>query len=594
VESRSNRYATYYRVGSGRGKIDIHNFFDLQYYGPVTDSDGQNFQVTFDTGSSFTWLPGSGCKSCDHIESSASADGDPSITDKGTCQDCAGPHRLRYCGKSLDRSLLLTYGKGSAYGVLCERDFTLGGLTVHGQPYVYVTETDTAMSYLSQAEGIVGMGFSTLSENIQTVMESLVAEDVLSVPQFTFVLTENGRHGSQLILGDTPWDEDFIYSAPVVQPSYWTVQFTSVSVLPPIPSSHDSSFTTVEPSSAPDGGYGYGVSNTDPVIATSRRLGDRDGAGDGGGDVNVTDEAGKVLPISSLGIIDTGSSLIYTPDDPTTYILLLKELQPDLKELKRAQCSHVDPDSPSVGVVQCLCNHVHKWKRLSWDVGNVHFDIGPAEYFIPGLSENPFMCTFAIQPGSGLDGNAWLIGDAFLKKWAATFRLAPKPTVGFSGVYRGGPCSRAEYVGKGPCTGAPPLFPEPFDPMAGDDDHWLQRWSIVWGGVGVVLFGVVVTWFGWTPSCPKRRKTTAEHTEEELASSHEDQQRQARVMRLCEAANQAANHGRDHEPPSGSSNSHRPSPRSSQKGGRLFAMLRSLRTSSSLDEEEGQSGRREG
>merc|ERR1719228_1651200 len=55
----------YTQIQAGPVPIDIHNFQDAQYYGPMkAGTPGQQFNVIYDTGSSNLWIPAHNCSNC--------------------------------------------------------------------------------------------------------------------------------------------------------------------------------------------------------------------------------------------------------------------------------------------------------------------------------------------------------------------------------------------------------------------------------------------------------------------------------------------------------------------------------------------------
>jgi len=108
-------------AGSGSGAIPIHDFQNIQYFGPVSvGNPKQEFQVIFDTGSSNLWIPGKECKTCfahplyDH--------------DKSAMYEKNGTE------------FKIMYGSGPVAGYISRDDVSVGGIDVGATRFAEITD----------------------------------------------------------------------------------------------------------------------------------------------------------------------------------------------------------------------------------------------------------------------------------------------------------------------------------------------------------------------------------------------------------------------------------------------------------------------
>ena len=117
----------------------------------------QSFQVIFDTGSSWLWVPSS------------------------TCTACVGRHRFTPSQSSTYASkgeiVSLKYGTGQCQGVNSTDVVTIGGLTVRKQAFLAVRAEQDMLGV--QADGILGLGYKALAGGVPTVMDTLYAQGLI-------------------------------------------------------------------------------------------------------------------------------------------------------------------------------------------------------------------------------------------------------------------------------------------------------------------------------------------------------------------------------------------------------------------------------
>lgn len=198
---------------SVEAKENLVNAANFAYYGEISiGTPPQNFSVLFDTGSSNTWVPSSlcpasdvACQSHNQYKSSASS----TYVPVGT-------------------NISIVYGTGSMEGFLSNDTVRIAGLNVTNQTFAEATAEPDGFFDSQPFDGILGLGFNTLSNGINTPVDNMIAQGLLDKPEFSVYLR---RNGSSLIGGEIIWGgtDPSIYHGsityvPVSVPQYW--QFT--------------------------------------------------------------------------------------------------------------------------------------------------------------------------------------------------------------------------------------------------------------------------------------------------------------------------------------------------------------------------------
>jgi len=207
----------------------MYALVQMQYYGLLQiGTPPQDFEMLFDTGSSWMWVADKTCTSC---SSNHTFDSTLSST---------------YINETKHREL--QYGKGYCAGFISTDDVLIGDppLKAAGQPFILVNESADNEGF--KADGIMvtptqGLGFKSLSDDYATVMDTLLATGVISQRVFSVFLTDNGfdasvatKDGSTLTIGgyDT---EQFangrnatFLPLTYVQYGYWSVQLAGIQV----------------------------------------------------------------------------------------------------------------------------------------------------------------------------------------------------------------------------------------------------------------------------------------------------------------------------------------------------------------------------
>jgi len=214
-------YPGKYFATKDAGPEKLTNYLDAQYFGEIQiGTPAQTFTVIFDTGSSNLWIPSATCPSSniacrthnqyDSTQSSTSA---PS-----------GVH------------FEIRYGTGSMEGFESIDDVSIAGITSVQQTFAEATEEPGITFVAAQFDGILGMGFPTISVNaITPVFNQMWEQGSLDKNQFAFYLNRDpdGAEGGELYLGGANPDRytgDFTYHD-VTKMGYWQIAMEEVNVM---------------------------------------------------------------------------------------------------------------------------------------------------------------------------------------------------------------------------------------------------------------------------------------------------------------------------------------------------------------------------
>ena len=205
--------------------VAMSNYMDAQYYGEISiGTPSQRFTVVFDTGSSNLWVPSSKCGflqvPCDlhaKFDSKASetyeADGTP---------------------------FAIQYGSGSLSGFLSKDDVKIGDLTVKGQYFAEATKEPGIAFLFSKFDGILGLGFDTISvDKVSPVFYNMMEQKLIDKNMFSFWLNRTSNEdgtasvvGGELVFGGSD-PKHFIGEhtyAPVTREGYWQIKMDDFKV----------------------------------------------------------------------------------------------------------------------------------------------------------------------------------------------------------------------------------------------------------------------------------------------------------------------------------------------------------------------------
>lgn len=200
------------KYGASPDPVEIDDFENAQYYGPITiGTPGNALKVVYDTGSSNLWVPN---------------------------KDCCGPtspHNFYYHDKSSSyhangTKFNIRYGSGPVAGFYSRDRMQIGDISIDNYLFAEVNDVSGlgAAYPIGKFDGICGMGWDSISvDGVQTPVQALVASK-LPEPVFGFYIGDN--KAGELTIGGVNaehYSGDFTY-VPLKSESYWEIALDSV------------------------------------------------------------------------------------------------------------------------------------------------------------------------------------------------------------------------------------------------------------------------------------------------------------------------------------------------------------------------------
>ena len=202
----------------GPESTTIKDYANAQYYGAISiGNPPQSFQVIFDTGSSNLWVPKVGCSHC----------GNPLFGSKSKYDHDSSQSYVEDGGE-----FAIQYGSGSVSGFFSQDTVTLADdLAVQSQRFAEVQDAGgLGLAYaFGKFDGILGMGFTSISiDNTPTVFESMIQQNLVDQPMFSFYLGDNAP--GELMFGgyDASKFTGELTTVKLLSATYWEIGLDGV------------------------------------------------------------------------------------------------------------------------------------------------------------------------------------------------------------------------------------------------------------------------------------------------------------------------------------------------------------------------------
>jgi hypothetical protein len=202
-----SQHAYYQSRANDIQEVPVKDFSNTQYFIDIeVGTPAQTFTVVPDTGSSNLWIYAHDCKSIP-CRTHSTYDSDASSTYETDGADFE-----------------IEYGSGGVKGYVSKDKASFGGVDA-AMSFGEVKSVSGATFYISQMDGIIGLGYDTISVNhLPTFIESSDLED----KSFGFFLHNNPEESYMTIPGMETEGLTKIATHDVIEKSYWNVNLTSV------------------------------------------------------------------------------------------------------------------------------------------------------------------------------------------------------------------------------------------------------------------------------------------------------------------------------------------------------------------------------
>lgn len=198
--------------GTAEHGLPLTNFLNAQYFATVSlGTPPQDFKVVLDTGSSNLWVPSSKCTSIACFLHAK--------------YDSSSSSTYKQNGSSFE----IRYGSGSLSGFVSSDTLDFAGLKIKDQLFAEATEEPGLAFAFGRFDGILGMGYDTISVNhITPPFYELINQKLIDEKVFAFYLGDNNKDsgdGGEAIFGgyDSSHYTGKITWLPVRRRGYWEV-----------------------------------------------------------------------------------------------------------------------------------------------------------------------------------------------------------------------------------------------------------------------------------------------------------------------------------------------------------------------------------
>jgi saccharopepsin len=213
-ESRADAiFSTDAPKSDGIHPVPVSNFMNAQYFSEITiGTPPQTFKVVLDTGSSNLWVPSKSCSSIACFLHST--------------YDSSSSSSYKKNGSDFE----IHYGSGSLTGFISNDVFTIGDLKIKNQDFAEATSEPGLAFAFGRFDGILGLGFDTISVNgIVPPFYQMIEQKLVDEPVFAFYLSDQEGE-SEAVFGGVDKDHysGKIEYIPLRRKAYWEVDLESI------------------------------------------------------------------------------------------------------------------------------------------------------------------------------------------------------------------------------------------------------------------------------------------------------------------------------------------------------------------------------
>ncbi|XP_071569216.1 lysosomal aspartic protease-like [Temnothorax nylanderi] len=156
--------------------VPLTNYKNVQYYGIIEiGTPPQMFRILFDTGSSDLWVPSKNCIL---------------LSQPACLKHNKYDHTKSTTYISQNDSFVLNYEDGCVFGSLSTDVVIVAGLKVVFQSFGEAVNYWGKVSTVKEFDGILRMGYSSLSNTGTSVFQNMIYQRVVSRPVFSFYLNQ--------------------------------------------------------------------------------------------------------------------------------------------------------------------------------------------------------------------------------------------------------------------------------------------------------------------------------------------------------------------------------------------------------------------
>ena len=388
--------------------LKLYNYFNIQYYGSIfIGNKYSKFNVIFDTGSNFLWIPSNNCSNC------------RTYTNK--------------FDKSLSSSTIytnlvknITYAEGFINGTIITDKISLkpGKMEVNNFEIILVNNETNLNGTI--ADGVLGLGIYDENEKKNSLIYSLYLSNAILSPSFSFYLTDS-KKDSRLYIGDI-FDNEYIKNIlyknkidncfiPNGQ-KFWMCELIKIDLLP---KNYNKNNNNNKNTILLENDFDVNLNNT--IIEENITIIENNSItnNDNNNIIPESNENQKIInnePVtlitSSKVIFDTGTSFIIVPSNDFVNLMnYLNEKSDGICAINKYM------------QIVCQCNSPLNYGKIIFTFNSNDNFIIKFSDIIDYFPTKEYQCEFELLVDSNFK-QTWIFGDSALRSTLITFNLEKK------------------------------------------------------------------------------------------------------------------------------------------------------------------------